>query len=104
MKRTIDLYEFRNEFLRNETYKNNFSYEGLTALFEYFEDYEVSTGEELDFDLIAICCDFTEYENLKEIREVYPDYFEEHNIETVEDLTNHTQVIQFDSGIIIKDF
>lgn len=104
MKKTINLYEFRDEFLTSSSYKNNFSYEGLTALFEYFEEYEESTGEELEFDMVAICCDFTEYENLEEIRGVYPDYFEQYNIETVEDLQDHTQVIQFDSGIIIQDF
>lgn len=39
---------------------DNFSYEGLELLFDYFEQYEEETGHEIDLDVIAICCDFHE--------------------------------------------
>ena len=58
MKTTVSFYDFRRDF--EECRPNNFSYVGLTILFEYLEEYEESTGEELEFDVIAICCDFTE--------------------------------------------
>jgi hypothetical protein len=35
------------------------------ALFEYLEQYEDDCGTELDFDPVAIRCDFTEYANIK---------------------------------------
>ena len=38
----------------------NFSYDGLSALFEYFENLEDDIGEEIECDVIGICCDFTE--------------------------------------------
>ena len=90
MKRTFELHDFRREFETSETYKNNFTYEGQEALFNYIEDYEESTGEEMELDIVALCCEFTEYEDFEEIKENYLSYFEENNIETVEDLEEHT--------------
>lgn len=58
MKQTVGIYEFREAF-RNIR-PDNFSYEGLNLLFEYFENYEMDTGEEIEFDVIAICCDYSE--------------------------------------------
>lgn len=40
--------------------KDNFSYAGLSALFEYCEGREQDIGEEWELDVIALCCDFTE--------------------------------------------
>ena len=62
------------------------------------EQYEDETGEEIDFDLVAICCDFTEYESFEEIQVHYP------QIKDMDDLRDNTQVIEFDGGIIIQDF
>ena len=39
---------------------NNFSYEGLEQLFDYFESYEQDTNEEIELDVIAICCEYSE--------------------------------------------
>ena len=85
MKQTINFNRFCDGF--SESYKNNFSYEGKKALFEYLEEYEDDTGEELNFDPIAFCCEYTEYENLKELQGSYPD------IETIEQLAEQTTVI-----------
>ena len=59
MKTTINLHQFRDAFYRMDR-KTNFSYEGLEVLFNGLEEYEEDTGEELDFDVIALCCDFSE--------------------------------------------
>jgi hypothetical protein len=58
MKTTISLYDFRREF--EQCRPNNFSYEALGLLFAYFEELEEGMGEEIDFDVIAICCDYSE--------------------------------------------
>jgi hypothetical protein len=68
MKTTVYLNEFRDYF--NKIRPNNFSYEGLGLLFDYLEEYENSTGEELELDVIAICCDYNE-ETLDEIINSY---------------------------------
>ena len=96
MKTTVNIYQFRNEF--EQTRPNNFSYDGLTALFDYLEEYEESCGTDVELDVIALCCEFTEYVDLAEIQQNYTD------IESMEDLNDHTMVIEFDSGIIIQNF
>lgn len=56
---------FRDEF-RACRRADQFSYEGLGILFAYFEQYEEDTGEPIELDVIAICCEFSEdsYENI----------------------------------------
>lgn len=68
------------------------------ALFDYLEEYEQSTGEEIEFDIVAICCDFTEYADIEEIKANY------NMIKNIDDLFQYTQVIEFDDGIIIQNF
>ena len=58
MKTLVSSYDFHRAF--EELRSNNFSYNGLDALFEYFEEYEDSTDTEIELDVIAICCDFSE--------------------------------------------
>jgi hypothetical protein len=58
MKQTINVYDFHREFASIRP--DNFSRAGLNVLFDYFEEYEESTGEDMELDVIAICCDFTE--------------------------------------------
>ena len=59
MKTTVSLYDFREAF-RTMGRAEQFSYEGLEVLFDYLEQYEDDTGEELELDVIALCCDFYE--------------------------------------------
>jgi len=58
MKTTISFYDFRREF--EQCRSDNFSAEGLAVLFAYFEELEESMGEEIELDVIAICCDYSE--------------------------------------------
>ena len=76
MKTTVNFYEFRNWFEKNRP--NNFSYDGLIALWKMLEEYEDSTGEEIEFDPIALCCEYSEYDDMHEFwkdydKEDYPD-------------------------------
>ena len=50
---------------------DNFSVEGRQALFDYLENLEDDTGEKIELDIISLCCDYTEYKNLKELQENY---------------------------------
>lgn len=59
MKTTISVYDFRDAFIKADR-KAQFSYDGLEILFEYLTDFEDATGEEMELDVIAICCDFSE--------------------------------------------
>tara|TARA_R110002096_G_scaffold192336_1_gene373908 strand:- start:340 stop:639 length:300 start_codon:yes stop_codon:yes gene_type:complete len=99
MKNTINIYDFKRWF--EEHRPNNFSYEGLNQLFEYLEEYEDSTGEQIEFDPIALCCEYTEFEDLKEFwdnydKETYPDF---------DTIADYTQIIRVGKdSFIILDF
>ena len=58
MYQNVNFYQFHNAF--KQLRPNNFSYEGLQALFEYCEEYESDSGESMELDVIALCCDITE--------------------------------------------
>ena len=86
MKTSINLSDFRQAFV-NYDRKDTFSYEGYEALFNELEEYEDSCDTEIELDVIVLCCEYTEYENLEELQGNYTD------IESMEDLQNNTIVI-----------
>jgi len=59
MKTTVSICDFRDAF--KELGANNFSYEGLTWIFEYLEKHEFLFDKEIESDVIDCCCEFTEY-------------------------------------------
>ena len=58
MKTTVSVYDFRRAF--ETTRPDNFSYEALGLMFDHFEEIEQDTGEEIELDVDAICCEYTE--------------------------------------------
>lgn len=56
MKNTINFFEFCDGF-RDRV---NFSYEGKRILFDFLENLEQETGEEIEYDPIGFCCEFEE--------------------------------------------
>ena len=102
MKQSITRFDFVDWFRGSDNYKNNFSYDGLNSLFDYFEELEEDMGQELDFDPIAICCEYSEYENLNEIKKSYSSV----EINNIDDLRYHTNVIEIENTdkLIIQDF
>ena len=94
MIQTINEYQFADAF--NKIRPDNFSYKGLKALYEYLEDYEDSTSEQIELDVIALCCEYNEYEDLAEFQE---DYSEDY--ESIEDIEGETQVIMIDDDAFI---
>ena len=96
MIQTINSYDFHAAF--HQLRPDNFTYEGLDALFEYFEEYEEGSDQQVELDVIAICCDFTEYASIEEVLKDYD------NIANAEELRDHTMVIEFTGGIIVANF
>jgi len=91
-----DFYKAFKDYDRLE----NFSPDGLRALFDYLKDLEEQTDEEITLDVIALCCEYTEYDDLEELQQNYTD------IETMGDLCNHTTVIPIpgSEGFIIQNY
>ena len=69
MKQSVNFYDFERAFHNYDRY-SNFGYDGLRVIYDYFEEYEESTGEEVELDVIAICCDV----NMMEFDDVISDY------------------------------
>ena len=65
MKQTLTKDMFR--FQMNQIRPDNFSYEGQGELFDYLDEMD----SELEFDPIAICCDFSQC-SLDEFLQAYP--------------------------------
>ena len=100
MKQTINVHDFREAFRvygRNET----FTYEGLGALFDYLEELEEDIGEEIELDVIALCCDYSEWESL----DGFNDYYGKDTAFTMEDVSELTTVIDINgTRFITQDF
>ena len=71
MKQTISKSQFKKAFYEYNR-GDNFSPAGLAALYDYLTDLERDTGEEYELDVIALCCDFSEY-TTNELREAFPE-------------------------------
>ena len=90
MIQTINFYDFQTAF--NQIRPNNFSYDGLKLLFNHLEEYEESTGEQIELDVIALCCDFVE-SSLEEINSNYPNEEELKLEDAIEYLRDNTDYI-----------
>lgn len=127
MIETVNFSQFCDSF--SDSYKNNFTYYGKQALFEYLESYEDETGENVQLDPVALCCEYTEYATAWEAMEQYQsedmptegeegddleEIQEKNEAEALRWLHDRTQVIEWNefnpfmkertSGIIILDF
>lgn len=99
MKQEITFCQFCDRF-RDMDRNNNFSYNGKRALYDWLEMLSDDTGEEYLLDVIALCCEFTEYEDLKEFQQDHSKYYQ-----TIEDIEQETKVIKIDkNSFIIQAF
>jgi hypothetical protein len=102
MKQNIGFCQFTDAF-RDMGRKEQFSYDGLKALFEYIEMLDDDTGQETELDVISLCCEFSEYESALEIAEEYGNDSEDED-NALEWLLDNTLVIGYEGGIIIQSF
>jgi hypothetical protein len=101
------------------------TWDGAKALAEYLEEYEESTGEEMELDVCAIRCEFSEYASLEAWAS---DYFrnqadaveqlgltlgmdgsiDEESDEIDDNIRSYTRdkgtLIEFDGGVIVSSF
>ena len=94
--------------------RDNFSYEGARALMEYIIEIAESGDTPIEYDPIALCCDFAEYQESEyhQLASEYDDAPQADDFECpyewgsalIEWLRDQTTVIEFDDGIIIQSF
>lgn len=114
MKQSVTFSCFVDAFRAYDRY-GNFGYEALRVIYDYLEQYEEDTGEELELDVIAICCDYT-VDDAASIARVYSidlahldaeddDYEEQCEQAVLEYLNDHTMVLgQCETGIVYQCF
>ena len=91
----VNRHMFVQEF--RDIRPDNFSLDGLDALFDYINELEEDLGEQIEFDVVALCCDYSQYNTLADYNS---DYDTEH--ESWDDVADETTVIKVtdDSAII----
>tara|TARA_R110000850_G_scaffold274950_2_gene413249 strand:- start:541 stop:903 length:363 start_codon:yes stop_codon:yes gene_type:complete len=120
MKTTLSTYQIAAALIQDEN--ANWSRSGSLALAEYLEEMEECTGEELELDVVAIRCDFSQFESLQDwITEYYGFALEtsmghagvdldgEEDYEAIDELIrehiqDHGHLVEFDGGIIVSSF
>ncbi|GHU80108.1 hypothetical protein AGMMS49992_32810 [Clostridia bacterium] len=106
MKETVDRSLFHSRF-HDYGRDDQFSGAGLDALYEYLTDLEEDCGQEIELDVVGLCCDYTEFTSDELIEEYgylvpdeyslgddYMDYYEK----LLEELRDRTLIIGFDNG------
>lgn len=121
MKITLNTYQIADELKRDTCAR--WSYNGSLALAEYLEQYEADNGEEMELDLCAIRCDFSETTSLQDwLLEHFgatslsfalqfagidvDDLNDEDEIDAKirEYIQDHGTLIEFDGGVIVSSF
>lgn len=89
MKQTINSSQFHDAFHKFGR-GTQFSYEALDILFTYLEFFEEDTGQEIELDVIGLCCEYAE----SDPKQIAKDY----NIalEGETDIANHVLEVLYD--------
>lgn len=95
----------------DSSYGNSFTLEAAKALQAYIEEMSEETGVNVEFDPVAWCVEFSEYDDFEGFQNDtgYTDKDGRHpgypDITSLDELRDHTQVIECDNGhIIVQDF
>ena len=70
MIQTINRWDFEDAF-KSMGRATQFSYHGLVALYDYLEKMEEETGVPFELDVVALCCEYTEYDNYYQATQDY---------------------------------
>jgi hypothetical protein len=114
MKKNVNKSAFHDAFAaygRGE----QFSYKGRDALYDYLTELEDDCGQEIELDVVALCCDYSEHASLVEWAQDYfasdwrvrlglhPDTDDDDTDEAIRDyIRDRGQLIEFAGGIIIS--
>ena len=92
MIQRIGFCQFCDAF-RDRERNTQFTYEDKRALFDYLEELGEDIGEEIELDVIALCCEWYE--------ETLEDVLHDYGLESVEELEENTTVIEVPNGNIL---
>jgi hypothetical protein len=104
MIETLTTYDIADRLLRDSN--ACWTRAGALALAEYLQELEDSTGETMEFDAVAIRCDFAEYPSAVDAHNDITsghDLTEDEEETALERLREIGQVIVFNGGVIISN-
>ena len=106
---TLTTYDIAHELLQDENAA--WSHAGAFALAVHLEQLEEDTGEQMELDVVAIRCDFSEYSSLEAWAVDYgleedslDDAHKERENNIRSFIKDNGQLIEFDGGIILSSF
>ena len=107
MIKTITEWDFINSFDKIDR-SENFSVAGRKALFNWFTELEEDSGMayQMELDPIAVCCEYSEYADVNELKGDYqvPEEYEDDD-EVLEYFRNETIVLELaNGGLIIQSY
>lgn len=113
MKKTLTTYEIAHELMQDSN--ANWSLYAAYALAEYYEQLEEDLGETLEFDAVAIRCEFSEYSSLQDWASEYgldcidlgveSDDDDETKSEAIQDyIEARGTLLDFNGGILVSSF
>jgi hypothetical protein len=104
MIETLTTYQIADSLLRDSN--ACWTRSGAFALAEYLQSIEDDTGEQMEFDAVAIRCDWSEYPSAVEAHNDITsghDLTEDEEEIALERLREVGQVIEFDGGVIVSN-
>ena len=105
MKKTLATHEITTALILDEN--ANWTRRGAFALAKYLEQLEEDIGEEIELDVIALRCEYSEYKSLQDFAEQFWQTSSQRltRDEAIKEYIEHRSIlIEFDGGIIVEDF
>lgn len=94
-------YAFWDWLQKSDNYKNNFTLEGAKALQAYIEELSDELNETIEFDPIAWCCSYSEYDDIHDYNKQHLTEFK--NFDELRDYTN-VILLEDNKGAIVEDY
>ena len=69
MKLALNIEQAMHQISRDRL--SQFGYDGWRALFEHMEALEDYIGEEIELDIIVLCCDYIRFEGVEDYNQQY---------------------------------
>ncbi len=96
-------YSMFEEGFRDAGREEQFSYPALIALYGYYTDLEKETGEDIIYDVVAICCDWSEYDTVTEAAQI--EGREAGDIDEAKNfLESKTDVIYIRNSVLVRNW
>ena len=101
--KTLSSMDFQDAFYKMGRDKQ-FSYDALDKLYEFYTEVSEECGTPFEMDVIAICCDWTEYDSFKELYNAY-DLGVKGKKAFLDELWNHTTFYEVGNGrYLVQNF